>query len=210
MLGTRPDIAYAVTKLAQFSANPARKHLNAALHICKYLSGTKDYTLTYDGASDNGFEAYADSDWNTDPTNSRRPQSGYFVKLANGCVTRTSRTQKTVALSSTEAEYMLLSDCSRQCAWLCNLFYEIGHRIKTPIPVFGDNMGSIFIAQNPVLDKRLKHIDIRFHYIRQEVQAKKIDIYFIEGAENPADMFTKNLARVKFEKFRAQLGLEFL
>jgi hypothetical protein len=86
---------------------------------------------------------------------------------------------------------------------------EIGFPLRSPIPLFGDNQGSIFIAQNPVLDKQLKHIDIRFHYIRQEVQTKKVDVYFVEGSKNPADMFTKSLARVKFKKFRGHLGLQF-
>jgi hypothetical protein len=90
MLGTRPDIAYAVTKLAQYSANPTKEHLNAALHICCYLAGTRDYRLHYDGKSELGLVAYADSDWNTDPYNSRRPQSGFFLKLADGVVTWTS------------------------------------------------------------------------------------------------------------------------
>jgi len=209
MLGTRPDIAFAVTKLAQYSANPSREHLNAAQHICRYLAGTREYKLVYDGTSALGLVAFADSDWNTDPHNKRRPQSGFFLKLANGSVTWTSRTQKTVALSSTEAEYMALSDASRQLSWIRNLFMEIGLTLHKPIPLHGDNQGSIFVSQNPVLDKRLKHIDIRFHYIRQEILAKKIDVFFIEGAQNPADLFTKNLGRVKFDLFRSQLGLEF-
>jgi hypothetical protein len=80
---------------------------------------------------------------------------------------------------------------------------------KGPIPLCGDNQGSIFTAQNPVLDKRLKHIDIKYYHIRQEIRLNKVAIYFVEGSENPADLFTKNLPRVKFAKFRPLLGLEF-
>jgi hypothetical protein len=123
----------------------------------------------------------------------QQPQSGFFLKLADGVVTWTSQTQKMVALSSTEAEYMSISNCSQQCAWIRNLFMEIGFPLWSPILLFGDNQGSIFIAQNPVLDKRLKNINICFHYIQQEVQTKKVDVYFVEGSENPADMFTKSL-----------------
>jgi hypothetical protein len=207
MLGTRPDIAYAVVKLSQFAANPSEDHLNRALYICRYLLGTPSYALVFDGNSNGGFIAYADSDWASNPDD-RRSTTGYMVKLANGVFSWNSRAQKTVALSSTEAEYMSLSDTSRQIVWIRSLFKECGYQLK-PIPLCGDNQGSIFMASNPVQEKRIKHIDIRYHYIREVVQNKQVDLFFIDGAENPADMFTKNLGHVKFLKFREQLGLEF-
>ena len=125
---------------------------------------------------------------------------GYFLKLANGIFSWTSRTQKTVALSSTEAEYMVLSDCSRQVVWVKTLLSEIGFDL-TAIPICGDNQGSIFIASNPVTEKRSKHIDIRYHYIRDVIAAGHIKVYFIDGENNLADMFTKNLGHVKFNLF---------
>jgi hypothetical protein len=118
------------------------------------------------------------------------------------------RAQKSIALSSTEAEYMSLGDTCRQLVWIRSLFLELGIKLK-PIPLCGDNQGSIFLASNPVQEKRIKHIDLRHHYIREVIRSKKIELFFIEGAENPADLFTKNLGRVKFQKFREQLGLEF-
>jgi hypothetical protein len=207
MLGTRPDIAYAVTKLAQFSANPSQEHVDKAKHICRYLLGTRDYTLIYDGTSQKGLMAYTDSDWAADQLR-RRSITGYFFKLANGIFCWRSHAQKTVALSSTEAEYMALSDCSRQAIWIKTLFSELGLTLNA-IPIYGDNQGSIFIGSNPVQEKRTKHIDIRYHYIRECIEDKKVELFFIEGSNNPADMFTKNLGNVKFLKFREQLGLEF-
>ncbi len=207
MLGTRPDIAYAVTKLSQFAANPSEDHLSKALYICRYLVGTKSYSLVYDRASGLGLTACTDSDWASDPA-TRRSQTGYFLKLANGIFSWTSRAQKTIVLSSTEAEYMALSDCSRQVVWICNLLGEIGYRLN-PIPICGDNQGSIFILSNPVTESRSKHIDIRYHYIREVVDNKQVEIFYVDSDNNPADMFTKNLGRVKFLKFRAMLGLEF-
>jgi hypothetical protein len=130
------------------------------------------------------------------------------VKLAGGIFVWNSCAQKTVALSSTEAEYMSLSDTSRQLVWVKNLLIELGIQLS-PIPLYGDNQGSIFLASNPVQEKRIKHIDLRYHFIRDVVRLKQVELFFIEGAENPADMFTKNLGRVKFLKFREQLGLEF-
>jgi hypothetical protein len=207
MLGTRPDITYAVTKLSQFAANPSKEHLDKALYICRYLAGTKDYALVYDGASLKGLMAYTDSDWAADSIK-RRSITGYFFKLANGIFSWQSRAQKTVALSSTEAEYMALSDTSRQAMWIKTLLTELGLTLKA-IPIYGDNQGSIFIGSNPVQERRTKHIDIRYHYVRQCIEDKQVELMFIEGSNNPADMFTKNLGINKFSQFRAQLGLEF-
>jgi hypothetical protein len=207
MLGTRPDIAYAVTKLSQYATNPSEEHLSRAYYICRYLAGTPNYTLVYNGRGGDGLIGFADSDWASDPT-TRKSTTGYLVKLANGVICWNSRVQKSIALSSTEAEYMSLGDTCRQLVWIRSLFLELGIKLK-PIPLCGDNQGSIFLASNPVQEKRIKHIDLRHHYIREVIRSKKIELFFIEGAENPADLFTKNLGRVKFQKFREQLGLEF-
>jgi hypothetical protein len=208
MLGTRPDIAFAVTKLAQFAARPSEEHFSKALYICRYLRGTSSYRLTYDGKSGQGIVACTDSDWASDP-HKRRSQTGYFIRLAGGAISWTSRAQKTIALSSTEAEYMALSDCSRQVVWMHSLFGELDTYLK-PIPICGDNQGSIFIASNPVTEKRSKHIDIRYHYIREVVERKLAEVFFIDGDKNPADLLTKNLGSVKFLLFRPEYGLEFL
>ena len=102
---------------------------------------------------------------------------------------------------------MLLSDTSKQVVWIHSLFKGIEIDLD-PIPLCGDNQGSIFLASNPVQEKQIKHIDLRYHYIREVICQKQIELLFIEGVENPADLFTKNLGRIKFLKFREQLGLE--
>jgi len=116
--------------------------------------------------------------------------------------------QKPIALSSTKAEYMSLSDTSHQLVWVRNLFSELGIELA-PILLFGDNQGSIFITSNPVQEKHSKHIDLCYHYIRDMVQDEKVELFFVEGTQNPADIFTKNLGCIKFLKFQEQLGLEF-
>ena len=208
MLGTRPDICYAVTKLAQFAANPSQDHLDKALYICRYLVGTSNYRLTYDGDLGEGLAACTDSDWASDPEG-RRSQTGFFLKLAGGLISWTSRAQKTVALSSTEAEYMALSDSCRQLMWLRSLFNEIGISIQS-LPLCGDNQGSIFLASNPIQERRTKHIDIRFHYIRERVEMRQVELFYVRTDDNIADILTKNLALVKFKKFRDLLGITFL
>ena len=89
------------------------------------------------------------------------------------------------------------------------LLGELGYHLL-PIPICGDNQGSIFIASNPVTKKDSKHIDIRYHYIREVINRQLAVVYFIDGDDNPTDLLTKNLGSVKFLKFRALLGLEFL
>ena len=208
MLGTRSDIAFAVTKLSQFAANPSQDHLHKALYICRYLAGTRDYALVFDGKSNGGLIAYTDSDWASDPIK-RRSTTGFFMKLADGNICWQSRLQRTVASSSTEAEYMALSDCSRQVMWLKSVLMELKRTVTVPVPICGDNQGSIFTGSNAYRDRRMKHIDIRYHYIRELVEEKEVELFFIDGSDNPADLFTKNLGRTLFLKFRSQLGLEF-
>jgi Reverse transcriptase (RNA-dependent DNA polymerase) len=207
MLGTCPDIAFAVTKLSQHATNPSEDHLSRALYICHYLLGTLDYALVYDGPSNSGLEAYANSDWASD-LNTRKFTTGYLMKLAGGIFAWNSHAQKIVALLSTEAEYMLLSDTSQQLVWVKNLLIELDIQLS-PILLYGDNQGSIFLASNLVQEKHIKHIDLCYHYIRDVVHLKQVELFFIEGAENPTDMFTKNLGHVNLLKFREQLGLEF-
>ena len=149
MIGTHPDISYAVTHLSQFSTNPSEDHYKAALHVCRYLVGTQDYKLVYLNKSDKGLCAYTDSDWAADKIR-RRSVTGYFFKLAGGVISWRSHAQKTVALSSTEAEYMAISDCSKQAIWIKALLSEIRIQLKSVL-IYGDNQSSIFIASNPVL-----------------------------------------------------------
>ena len=111
MLGMRPDIAFAVIKLSQFTSNPTEKHLGKVLYICCYLLETPDYALVYDGPGNGSLLAYADSNWASNP-NTRKSTSGYVVKLACAIFSWNTHMQKTVVLSSTKAEYMSLSDTS--------------------------------------------------------------------------------------------------
>ena len=177
MLGTRPDIAYAVTKLAQFAANPSQEHLTKARYIIRYLAGTAKYALVYHGASNKGLIAYTDSDYAADPIK-RRSTTGFLFKLATGIVCWQSRAQKTIALSATEAEYMALSDCSRQAVWLQNIFSELGLPAK-PTQICADNEGGIFIASNPVQERRTKHIDVRYHYVRDLIEQKRVELVWV-------------------------------
>jgi hypothetical protein len=205
MLGTRPDIAFAVTKLAQQSANPIKDHSSKAKYILAYLNSTCDYTLDYDGKSGLGLMAFVDSDWGSN-LNTRQSQTGFLLRLAGGAFSWTSRAQKTVAHLSTDAEYMALSDCSCQVMWVCSIFKELNYSLIS-IEIVSDNQGAIFNASNPVTEKCSKHIDIRYHYIRELIETDVVCLLYIQGVENLADILTKNLGHTKFSIFRPKLGL---
>ena len=207
MLRTCPDILFAVTKLSQQAANPSNDHLQKALYICHYLMGTKDYMLTYTRKQDGGLCTFVDTYWASD-SQTCWSTTGFMMMLAGGIVFWNTHAQKTVAMSSTEAEYMSLSDRCRQLVWTNSLLKEL-HLDLAPLPLCSDNQGSIFIAQNAVTEKSSKHIDVCYHYIWEVITSGLIELYFIDGQENTADMFTKNLGHVKFHYHQSQLELEF-
>ena len=158
MLGTRPNIAFAVTHLSWHSTNPSQDHLNKALYICWYLIGMSSYFLVYIGGSSFGFMACTDSNRGSDLT-SCLSQTGFYLKLAEGLISWTSCVQKIIVYSSTEAEYMALSDCACQVIWIWSLLGELSYKLRA-IPICGDNQGSIFVTSNPIMEPYSKHIDI--------------------------------------------------
>ena len=158
MLGTCPDISYAVIKMAQFTSNPSLDHMNKAKQIICYLGSTPDLSLVFDGGSDKGIIAFCNSDWASDKIKCKS-QTGYFFQLAGASISWQSHAQKTIALSSTKAEYMALCDCCKQAKWIKTLLSKLGINVR-PIPINGDNQGSIFLGSNPVQGNRSKHIDI--------------------------------------------------
>ena len=206
-LGTCPDIACAVIALAYQSANPSEDHFNKALYICCYLIRMWNYSLDYDGHSRLGIMACTDSNWGSNPT-SCHSKTGYFSKIAGRLSSWSLHVQKSIALSSTEAEYMVLSDCSHQAIWIWTLLHELGYKEQL-ISICGNNQGSIFMASNPITEKHTKHINIWYHFVYDVVLDNKVQLYYIKGSENPTDMFIKNLEHIKFSKFWIELRLHF-
>ena len=193
-LGTHLDIAYAVTALVHQSTNPSEDHLNKALYICHYLIRMQNYFLDYDGHSRLGIMACTNSSWGSNLA-SKCSQTGYFFKIVGRLFSWSLHMQKSITLSSTEAEYMAHSNCSCQTIWIQTLLHELRYK-EQPIPICGDNQGSIFMASNPVTVKCMKHINIQYHFIHDVVLNNKVQLYYIEGSENPANMFTKNLGHM--------------
>ena len=165
---TRPDISYAVNRLATYTANPGLQHHGAIKRIHRYLAGTKTLGITYkksqDGTgADNLFHGYADAAYaNADDLKS---MTGYVFLAGGGAIMWKSKKQTVIALSSTEAEYMALSEAGREATWLRNLYGELGYPQKEPTVIKGDNDGSVVLTHNPQFHQRSKHIAIRHHWV---------------------------------------------
>ena len=209
---TRPDIAYAVNKLSSYTANPNLQHVGALKRILRYLKGTKNLGIMYSSKPQNSiqqnnnlFYGYADAAYaNTDDYKST---SGYVFVVAGGAITWKSKKQTTIALSSTEAEYIALSKAGREACWLCNLYEEIGYNQLSPNIIKGDNEGSISMARNPQFHKRSKHIATRWHWVRDLVQNGIVSIESCRDPDQTADVMTKPLSRPKHQKHVKEMGL---
>jgi hypothetical protein len=188
---SRPDISFAVSKLSQFNSDPTTTHFRAAQHILRYLQATKDISITYGTSKDLTANRFADADWGSD-RDDRKSVTGYVFMINNGPVSWTSHKQSTVATSTMEAEYMALSDASREVIARQQLFTDLN--ISIPIPrVYSDNQAALAIAQNPVHHQHSKHIDIRYHFIRHAVQNDQLIIDYVPTAAQTADLLTKAL-----------------
>jgi hypothetical protein len=205
---TRPDIAYAVGVLARFNKDPGLLHWKAVKHLFRYLKGTLDYKLTYGPTqSPELFTTYSDADHAGNPDNGRST-SGYVVKIGTGAISWASKLQTIVALSTTEAEYVAATSAGQEILWLRNLFTELGYPIASPSTLCVDNNSAISVAKNPEHHGRMKHLDLRFYWLRNEVEKGSIKIVHLRTDEMPADIMTKALGRVKVEEMVRLIGLK--
>ena len=203
---TRPDISFAVQTLSQFNNNPGPAHLTAVKRVFRYLQGTPKIGITYHSDPVTTLEIFSDADWGNDPDD-RHSISGYVSTFAGGAITWNSKKQPTVALSSMEAEYMAFASATREALWLRTIFSELN--LDTPLPthINVDNLGTISFAENSGYHARSKHIDIRHHFIRENIASNKVSVSYIPTDENTADIFTKGLDKSKHEHLRDRLGM---
>ncbi|KAF9799838.1 hypothetical protein IEO21_10490 [Rhodonia placenta] len=203
-IGTRPDIAFAVSTLARFMATPAPVHWDAAKRVLRYLKGTRDLRLTF-GTSSHTLVGYSDADWASQPH--RHSISGHVFLYSGGSISWSSRKQPIIALSTTEAEYISVSDTSREMLWLRSLLAELTSPLPTPTPLYSDNQSAITIAKSGMLHARTKHIDIRYHFIREVISSGRATLAYCPTDEMVADILTKPLVRDKVAMLAHLLGL---
>ena len=208
MLGTRPDIAFAVSVVSRYASNPDEAHWKAVKRIFRYLSGTKDWHLVFRGAL-KPLSGYTDADWVGDQ-DTRRSTSGYVFDVGSAAISWSSKRQPTVALSSCEAEYIGQTQATKEAVWLRGLLDQLNPSAKCTqaVIIYCDNQGAIALAKNPQFHARTKHIDIQHHYVREQVTAGTVALEYVPTDQQVADGLTKALPRDKFEKFRELIGLE--
>lgn len=204
---TRPDISFAVNNVSRFNNCHSEAHWNAVKRIMRYLKSSICYKLCYTKIKQSkDLIGYADADWAAD-IDTRKSCTGYIFKLSGGAISWRSTKQKIVALSSTEAEYIALAATVQEAIWLTQLSEELGVKSKDPITIFCDNQSAIQLSESDGYRQRSKHIDIRYHFIRNVIKEGKIKIVYINTKENVADSLTKAVTSEKFNFCSNKMGL---
>ncbi|GJS55136.1 retrovirus-related pol polyprotein from transposon TNT 1-94 [Tanacetum coccineum] len=205
LTASRPDLQFSICMCARYQARPTEKHLNAVKRIFRYLKGTVHRGLWYPKDSSIALTAFADAD-HAGCQDTRRSTSGSIQLLGDRLVSWSSKRQKSVAISSTEAEYIALSGCCAQVLWMRSQLTNYGFGFNK-ILMYCDNKSAIALCCNNVQHSRSKHIDIRFHFIKEHVENGVIELYFVNTEYQLADIFTKALGRERIEFLINKLGM---
>ena len=205
---TRPDIVQAVSKLAGHQNNPGMKHWKMALQVLRYLYHTRHLGLQFEGKHEDSqnfaVSVYVDADWAADKDN-RRSRSGIMVFINGNLVHYTSKHQKSVALSTCEAEYVALSDAAKAALWVTQILDEIGMPLDLPVQFHEDNKAVTDLVKHPGASLRTRHVAIRYHHV-QELHANGfLRVKHIGTKKQHADILTKTLPKVDLNRIRDKL-----
>lgn len=203
---TRPDIAFAVNLLSRYCENPGIGHWGAIKRIFRYLKGTIDIKITYGRGDVQHITGYSDADWAGD-LDERKSTSGYIFTLYGGAISWNCKRQPTVALSSTEAEYMSAVSAIQEAIWLRSLYKEMFKDDLYGIPLYVDNRGAIHLILNNVVSGRTKHIQIKIEFIKESVKNGEITIKYMPTSQMPADIMTKAVPGNNIMKHLPCIGL---
>lgn len=206
MVATRADLAFAVSVVSQFMSKPGSMHWAAVKRIMRYLKGTLDMKLTL-GGKDISLRGYCDADWGGD-ANTRKSTTGYAFFIGEGAISWNSKRQPTVALSTTEAEYMAASQSAKEAIWLRQLMADVGCVQEAATIIMCDNQGCIALAKNPKHHSRTKHIDVQHHFIREKIEDEVIELLYCPTEHMVADVLTKALGRERHVMLTKAMRLE--
>ncbi|CAA0827117.1 cysteine-rich RLK (RECEPTOR-like protein kinase) 8 [Striga hermonthica] len=188
MVCTRPDIAHAVGIVSRYLFNPGKDHWEAVKWILKYLKGSANKSLSF-GKGNPFLEGYTDADMAGD-LDSRKSISGFVFTLAGGAVSWQSKLQKFVALSTTEAEYIAMTEADKEMLWLKRFLQQLGMKQEW-YDIHCGSQSALDLSKNAMYHSRTKHIDVRYHWLRQAVEEQQFKLEKIHTDENLADMMTK-------------------
>lgn len=204
--GSRPDIAFAVNDVSRFNDRHGKEHWTAVKRIMRYIKQTVNYCILYRYSDDGDLHGYCDSDFASD-VDKRRSCTGFVFKLAEGAVSWGSKRQQTVALSTTEAEYMAMSFATQEAIWLRQFINQFGIQIP-PIVMLCDNQSAMAVAKEDSFRARTKHIDVKHHHIRDQLTNGVITIEYVSTNENVADVLTKAVSGLKQKYCSTGMGLK--
>ena len=207
-MGTRPDISAAVRSLSPFASNFGAVHIAAVKHIFKYLARCPNQGILYshDGST---LVGWTDADWANDRTN-RKLISGHIFMLAGGAISWMSKQQVSVVTSSTHVEYVAATEAAKELVWLRRFLLELCQDIPNSTVLYIDNCAADLLAWNPVNHSVTKHIEVRYHYIRECIQDGSITLKLISTKDMAADVLTKSLDRLKHDCFCQMFGMEVM
>ncbi|GJW67248.1 hypothetical protein Tco_0121672 [Tanacetum coccineum] len=205
LTSSRPDLIYAVCLCARYQAKTTEKHLNAVKRIFRYLKGTINMGLWYLKDTDMSLTTYSDAD-HTGYQDTRCSTSGSPKFLGDKLISWSSKKQKSTGISSTKAEYIALSGCCAQILWMRSQLTDYGFQFNK-IPLYCDNKSAIVLCCNNVQHSRAKHIDVRYHFIKEQVENGIVELYFVRTECQLADIFTKPLPRERFNFLIEKLGM---
>ncbi|KAH9685807.1 hypothetical protein KPL70_014105 [Citrus sinensis] len=189
---TRPDIFYVVGLASRYMKNPKTTHFKAAKRILRYIKGTTNFGLLYSFSNDYKLVGYSDSDWGGD-VDDRKSTTGFVFFMGDTAFTSMSKKQPIVMLSTCEAEYVATSSSACHAIWLRNLLKELGLPQEEPTEICVDNKSAIALSKNPVFHDRSKHIGTRYHFIRECIARKEVQVKYVKSQDQAADIFTKPL-----------------
>lgn len=203
---SRPDIMHGVSLVSRYLNCYDHTHWNVVKKIMKYLKETQNYGLCYQSSSSNTLQAYSDADYAKD-TGTRRSLTGYVFIKNGAAVTWATQRQQSVALSTTEAEFMAACAATKEALWLKRLLTDINSVNQDTMILHIDNQSAICLIKNVDYHKRCKHIDVKYNFIKEKFAEKQIDLKYICTKEQYADIFTKALPRDQFQYLRRKIGL---
>jgi hypothetical protein len=206
LTATRPDMMFVTCLISRYMAKPMEIHLQAAKRALRYLKGTVNYGIHYKKGGDGELLAFTDSDYAGDMED-RKSTSGYVFLMSSSAVSWCSKKQPIVTLSTTEAEFVAAAVCACQGVWMKRILKELGHSDGGCTTVMCDNSSTIKLSKNPVMHGRSKHIDVRFHFLRNLTKEGTIELVHCGSQDQVADIMTKPLKLEVFQKLRKLLGV---
>ncbi|KAL4249089.1 Oomycete RxLR Effector [Pleurotus pulmonarius] len=203
-LGTCPDIAFAVQTLSQFMKNPSIAHWDEAVRCLRYLKGTRELWLTYGGGKKE-LVGYGNADGSM--ADDCYTISRYVFLLHSGMVLWSAKRQEIIALSTTEAEYVVTTHTAKEALWLCFLITQLFNMKLPPTTLFSDNQLAIALSKDHQYHARTKHIDVQFHFICYTIEQGSLHLVYCLTDDMVADILTKALPSAKVKHFASELGL---